>query len=155
MPADLSKVVPILNRDEQEEAGLRRVFRADAPAASDVARVIKDVLTAGRVNNRNYELYLLLAIEISERRLEFALRGLCDYADVIVNVTGGRRKWRLRRLGGPERRREQAHREKRPNVVSRFQCQTVVTAIVRNLDAVGKNDGQCSGLRARDPDEMR
>jgi hypothetical protein len=69
MTADLSEIFSILDSDQQQQTWLLDVFRAEAPAASDRERIIENVLTVGAVDRDDRELYLLLLVELCQRRL--------------------------------------------------------------------------------------
>ena len=62
MTTDLSEVLVIFDRRQQEQAGLLRVFRSNAPASGYRQRVIENLLTARGIHRDDCELNLLLLI---------------------------------------------------------------------------------------------
>lgn len=96
--ANLGEVLSIFDGDQQQKAWLLDVLCAQAPTTRDREGIIENVLTVGAVYRDNRKLYLLLLVELRQRRFQL-LFGVCvDNLRKIIDVTRRRRQRRLRRL---------------------------------------------------------
>jgi len=92
MPADLREVFSIFNGDEQQEAWLLHIFRADTPAAGHRERIIENVLAAGAVYGDDRELYLLLLIQFRQSGFQLPFSSRVEHLRIVIDVTGRRRQ---------------------------------------------------------------
>ena len=91
-------ILAIIDCDQQEQAVLFAFARANAPAAEDGERVIKDLPAVGGIDGYYRELNLVLTIKIGERRFHSTLRRVVDDLRVVIYVARWRRQRRLIRL---------------------------------------------------------
>ena len=64
MTTHLCEILPVLNRDHQQETRLLTVFWSNAPTSRHTQRKVEDVETTGRVNSQHCILDVAAFFEI-------------------------------------------------------------------------------------------
>src|ERR1044072_4278907 len=100
MSTYLGEILAILNRDDQQEASLFTIFRADVPAACDCESEIEDVLIAGRIYGQHGVFDIPALLKIAIDLFETLSGGAVDYVSVVDDRSERNWQWDRRQRGG-------------------------------------------------------